>query len=307
VTTIDEGYFYGPFGLTVAQGRSFVAYHDHAKQDMVLQVFEITQEWFMHRLEREGHDGWHSALTVGPIGSLHAVTIDPAGFNGDGIVYTTFAEGVFAPEIAVAGSINYDWGLSIDVASDGTVYVAFFDAAEGVAKVARRNGPDNWEVSVVEPVPSIYRESGRFPQIKVDESNNLYLAYLARSTTPNEGAIRYASGTFGNLTVQEVAMVSDIQVDDMFDFTELGMHGARNIVDLDLDSSGDPVLAYQSRSVTYIARWNGSGFDIEQLPVADGEELRQEVSMELDGADRIHLSFWIESATGPGQICYARR
>ncbi len=156
---------------------------------------------------------------------------------------------------------------------------------------------------IVEDIPSGYTESGRFPQIEVDASGNLHLAYLARGNTQGQGAIRYATGTFGNLTVQEVDVIDDIQVDENFDFTA-GMHGARNIVDIELDSNGRPVLAYQSRSVTYIARGNGSGFDIEELPASSAVELRQQVSFSLDRTDRIHLTYWLNGQ--PGQVCYAR-
>ncbi|MCZ6915326.1 MAG: hypothetical protein O7I93_00995 [Gemmatimonadetes bacterium] len=262
-TTIVQGYFYGPIDIAVGQGKSVVAYHNHGFEDQVLQVFAVAQGWSGHRMVREGHDGWHSSIRLGPLGLVHTATIDPVGFAGDGIVYALFEDGVWTPELAAAGDISYDWGLSLATTDDGTVYIAYFDGDAGVGKIARRNGPDSWGEMIVEGIPSGYTESGRFPQLEFDAAGNLHLAYLARAGTAGRGAIRYATGTFGNLTVQEVDVIDDIQVD-----LPGGKLGARNIVDIELDSNGRPVLVYQSRSVTYIARSNGSGFDIEELPAS---------------------------------------
>lgn len=299
-TTIAEGYFYGPFDIAVGQGTAYVAYHNHGFEDQVLQVFETTQGWVGHRMVRQGHDGWHSSIRLGPLGLVHTATIDPVGFAGDGIVYASFVNGVWAPELAAAGDVSYDWGLSLATAADGTVYIAYFDGDAGVGKIVRRNSPGSWGESIVESVPAGYTESGRFPQMEIDAAGNLHLAYLARGTTSGQGAIRYATGTFGSLTVQEVGLIDDIQVD-----APGGKLGARNIVDLELDSAGRPVLVYQSRSVTYIARTGGGGFDIETLPASIDVTLRQQVSFSLDGMDRIHLTYWLDGQ--PGQVCYARK
>jgi hypothetical protein len=298
-TTIAQGYFYGPFDIAVGQSTPFVAYHDHNFEDQVVQVRDVTQSWLGHRMVREGHDGWHSSIRIGPLGLLHTATIDPVGFAGDGIVYALFENGVWTPELAAPGDISYDWGLSLVIADDGTVSIAYFDGDAGVGKIARRNGPDSWGETIVEAIPAGYTESGRFPQMEIDASGNFHLAYLAQGSTSGQGAVRYATGTFGNLTVQEVDVIDDIQVD-----APGGKLGARNIVDIELDSGGRPVLAYQSRSVTYIARSNGGGFDIEELPASSDVTLRQQVSFSLDGNDRVHLTYWLDGQ--PGQVCYAR-
>ena len=299
-TTIVQGYFYGPIDVAVGTSTSFVAYHDHNFEDQVVQVRENTQGWLSNRMVRQGHDGWHSSIRIGPLGLLHTATIDPVGFAGDGIVYALFENGVWTPELAAAGDIDYTWGVSLVIADDGTIYIAYFDGDAGVSKIARRNGPDSWGEMIVEAIPAGYTESGRFPQMEIDASGTLHLAYLAQGATQRQGAIRYATGVFGNMTVQEVDVIGDLQVDGPG-----GKLGARNIVDIELDTGSNPVLAYQSRSVTYIARSNGAGFAIEELPAAADVTLRQQVSLALDQTDRMHLTYWLDGQ--PGQVCYARR
>ena len=104
------------------------------------------------------------------------------------------------------------------------------------------------------------------------------------------------TGPFGNLTIQDVATIDDIQIGMGLD--------ARNIVNVGLMSDGLPVIACQSKSKTSIARWEAGVFDLEVLVAADGVRLRQQVSMAVDDADRVHLAFW--QGEGAGQVCYGR-
>lgn len=294
--TVAEGYFYGPLDIATRLGSFFIVYHDHTSEDLVLAERVANGAWISHPMANSGHDGWHSSLEVGPSGDVHAGSFDPSGFGGLGVFYGRYANDAWEVELAAPGSFMYDGGLSLALGAGETPYIAFFDDVEGVAKIARRFGPGSWVVEVVEPKGSML-EAGRFPHLIVGEDGaTLHLVYLARASSTS-GVIRYATGLFGNLTIQDVAPIDDIQIG-------MGLE-ARNIVNVGLMSDGSPVIAFQSKSKTSIARWAAGAFDLEVLPAAEGVRLRQQVSMAVDGDDRIHLAFW--QGDFPGQVCYGRR
>ncbi len=294
--TVAEGYFFGPFDLATGLGSVFVAYHDHTSEDLVLAERVAGGAWTSHPMVNPGHDGWHSSLAVGPSGDVHAGSFDPSAFDGLGVFYGRYVNEIWEVDLAAPGSFMFDGGLSLALGAGETSYIAFFDDVEGVAKIARRFGPGSWIVEVVEPKGSML-EAGRFPHLIVgDDGATLHLVYLARAT-PTTGVIRYATGPFGNLTIQDVAPIDDIQIG-------MGLE-ARNIVNVDLMSDGSPVIVFQSKSKTSIARWVAGAFDLEVLQAADGVRLRQQVSMAVDGDDRIHLTFW--QGDFPGQVCYGRK
>jgi len=76
-------------------------------------------------------------------------------------------------------------------------------------------------------------------------------------------------------------------------------------VDIALAPDGSPVLAYQSESVTYIGRWNGGGFDVEELPAESGVTLRQQVSMDIGANGQIHLAYWLDDDVGQEFVALA--
>lgn len=293
--TVADGYFYGPGDIGTGTGSVFVAYHDHTLEDMVLAQ-RGAGGWTLHQMMNPGHDGWHPSLEVGASGDVHAASIDPVQFEGLGVYYGRLDGSDWSIELAAAGSFMYDGGLSLALGDGEAPYIAFFDDVAGVAKIARRTGPDSWVVEVVEPKGTML-EAGRFPHLEVgSDGETLHLVYLARGT-PSSGVIRYATGTFGNLVVQDVAAIDDIQIGSTL--------GARNIVTLGLTSSEAPVIAFQSQSQTTVARWTGGSFQLEELAAPDGVLLRQLVSMAIDASDRIHLAYW--QSDMPGRVCYGRR
>ncbi len=242
------------------------------------------------------HSRTASRVGGGASGDVHAGSFDPSGFSGLGVFYGRYANDTWEVDLAAPGSFIYDGGLSLALGAGETPYIAFFDDVEGVAKIARRLGLGSWIVEVVEPKGSML-EAGRFPHLIVgDDGATLHLVYLARASQTS-GVIRYATGPFGNLTIQDVAPIDDIQIG-------MGLE-ARNIVNVGLMSDGSPVVAFQSKSKTSIARWVSGTFDLEVLAAAEGVRLRQQVSLAIDGNDRIHLTFW--QGDSPGQVCYGRR
>ena len=227
----------------------------------------------------------------GPTGAVHTGTFDPSGFSGVGVNYGLFSGGQWSVEVAAPGNFMYDGGLSLALSSQGTPYIAFFDDVADVGRIARRNGPGDWDVELIQALGGEL-EVGRFPHFLIDDAGVLHVAYLTRNSA-SEGTIRYATGAFGVLTVSDVAPISDIQIDT-------GTDGARNIVGIDFLSDDTPIVIYQSRSVTTVARGNGGGFDLETIPAEAGVRLRQQVSFEIDSTDRVHMTYWQNS----GQVCY---
>lgn len=292
-TTVASGYFYGPIDIDVHSGVPAIVYHDHDREDQVLANRTVSGEWDLEPMANGGHDGWYNSIEVGADGTFHTGTFDPSGFGGVGVNYGRFSGGQWNVEVAAPGSFMYDGGLSLALSPDGTPYIVFFDDVAKVGRIARRNGPGDWEVDVLETLNGEL-ESGRFPQLVIDDAGGLHVAYLARTST-SAGSIRYASGGFGALTVRDVAPINNIQIGP-----STSTDGARSIVDIDLLSDDTPVVVYQSRSVTTVARGNGTGFDLEAIPAVAGVRLRQQVSMEIDSADRIHMTYWQDA----GMVCY---
>ena len=109
-----------------------------------------------------GHDGWYNSIVVDGADTVHTASFDPAAFNGDGVLYGRW-DGTWSVELAAAGRFDYKNGTSIAVATDGTVYVAFYDDMGGRARLARRDMGGQWDVATVESARD-HLERRLFPQ-----------------------------------------------------------------------------------------------------------------------------------------------
>ncbi|MEE8518410.1 MAG: hypothetical protein V3S98_04735, partial [Dehalococcoidia bacterium] len=94
ITTVAEGYFYGPLDVTVGNDdRVHVAYHDHQAAtfdpDLGEAVHAVSDggAYVLTVAEDDGHDGWDNRITTDAAGRPHMVGIDPVEFGGQGVEY----------------------------------------------------------------------------------------------------------------------------------------------------------------------------------------------------------------------------
>ena len=90
----------------------------------------------------------------------------------------------------------------------------------------------------------------------------------------------------------------------------LGHFGARKTSSLVLDKDDNPIVAYSDEEVIKLALWDGSRWNIETVHTAEDLPLGQQVSLRLDNAGVLHLTFADVSRKGghgvTGAVMYAR-
>ena len=87
------------------------------------------------------------------------------------------------------------------------------------------------------------------------------------------------------------------------DFT-IGFTGARDLATLDLDPSGTPIVAFQTRSETNVLRVGGQGVEtLAQFGAPSGTQFRQQTEILVDQSGRTHLTWW-QSGESLGTVCY---
>ncbi len=291
---IATGYFYGPIGIALKDDATpQVVYHDHDLEDQVLAEARSGGNWSLSTMINDGHDGWYNSIVTDDAGNAHTASFYPSGFNGLGVFYGVFDGTSWTTELAAPGSFDYAGGVSIALGDNDTVYIAYFDDGAGVAKLARRKGVDDWEEIIVQPKGTLI-ESGRFPKLAM-VGDTVHMVFLARDTE-SSGTIRYASGTFDNLSVRDVAPIDNI---------EIGFSGARDIATLAVADDGRVAVAYQSKRSTFLALIDDAGIDTEEVSTDVGNGLGQQTSIAI-GADKVHLVIWQSGGT-PGTVRYGVR
>jgi hypothetical protein len=293
-TDVAAEYFYGPIDVgSLADGTPVVAYHDHTLEDQVLAVGDGAGGFTLSPMSNPGHDGWYNALTVDSSDVVHTATYDPSGFSGLGVYYGTW-DGSWTVELAVSGSFDYAGGMSIARASDGSVYIAYFDDGASRGMLARRMTDGTWSTQMIDPDFTDTVETGRFPFLRLDSTNALHVVYLSRDTMTS-GSVRYGTGTWDAMSYEAVGRLDDI---------EIGFDGARNIATLALDPASDaPVIVAQSKTLTWLATRGAGGFVVE--PVASGTTFAQQTSVAVR-AGVIHLVYWQRDGAVPGTVIYGR-
>jgi hypothetical protein len=293
LTTVASGYLYGPMELVLDDNDQPIAvYHDHTREDQVLAIRE-SGGWTQIPMENPGHDGWYNAATIDQSGLLHTASMDPAGFNGRGVMYGFRVDGRWIIEVAAPGSFDYAGGLSI-VAPLSGVHIAYFDDQEGVVKITTGNGPGRWDIVTVEPRGS-FQEVGRFPDMAYDdETGDMHLVYLAR-TSASSGSIRYAKGRPGSFTTSEITTIDDFSI---------GFSGARDIATLALGASGEVIVAVQTMTrLTVFSVGGGTPVTLASFNAGPGVTFGQQTEVALDGQGRIHVTWW-QTGESPGTVCY---
>ena len=303
-TTVATGYFYGPVDIDVtADGRSYIAYHDHEARNFRPElgagvvVFGQGQTWETVRLEDPGHDQWDTDIAVEDDGTWHFAGIDPQPFGSrDGLEYATNAFGAPRVEQVGTGPLPYEFGVSIELAPDGSVGIGYFDAAEADLGYAQRAAGETggWTLTTVDSEGDV----GRYPALAYDDAGNPHLSYFAAKG--GGGTVRHAwRGGDGSWQTEDVGPLADVRP---------GMTGAHKITAIAIDGAGRPHVMFTDRKSVFHGVRESAGWTTTTIFESTGATLGQLIEFALDGQDRPHATFFeVTSTSGPlmGDIIYA--
>ena len=304
VTTIAEGYFYGPLDIAIGpDDTAYVVYHDHQdtrfqpeKGDATLAI-STNDEWSVDALLDEGHDGWDTRITVDANGVVHISAIDPEDFGGKGVEYYSQDEsGKWSVEEVGSGPMTYKHGTAVAVDSNGVPHISYFDQANQDLALASKVG-SAWNIATVDDEG----DTGPFSSLAIGQDGRIHISYLLRHPSFFSGTVKYA-------TKGQADTTWDIRVvDDLPDLT-FGFIGARNLTSMAVDSKGVPWIAYADEKVVKLAVWDGSGWEIDTIVGAEDVELGQLVSLKLDSEDSPHVAYFEVTDKSPlnGRIKYAK-
>ncbi|MGC6508466.1 MAG: hypothetical protein ACON4U_08620 [Myxococcota bacterium] len=161
-----------------------------------------------------------------------------------------------------AGFTN-DWGswLAMEILSDGTPVIGYYDKTEGGLGVAKLAGT-NWnhqEVDGYKDEQGLDQgDRGKYIDMVVDSADNIWLSYY----DINLKNLRYAYYDSAN----------DSWTNDIADTGGGGSPDAGLFSSITLDGNGSPVIAHYdaNRGDLRVASWTGSGF--EGTVVDEGED-----------------------------------
>lgn len=296
VSTVSTGYFYGPLDIQLdSDGVPHITYHSHDTEDLAYAV-RRDDIWEVAQVVDPGHDGWDGSLAIGSGGVVQATSIDPSQFGSrSGVEYALFDGQQWSVEEIGSGPTQYEFGTSLALDSTGRPHVAWYDDSERALKLGVKDG-GSWVISTVDSAGDV----GRFPSLEIDSLDYPVITYY-ESLASGRGRIKFARWDGASW---------DIQVIDEVDEVALGHFGARKNSSLVLDDAGNPIVAYSDERVLKLAMWQEDAWHIEIVETAGSSPLGQQVSLALDGAGILHLTFAeVERKGSPGvqgAIRYAR-
>ena len=155
------------------------------KHDSVFHLVGVlNSQWRHYILNQDGSTFSYftsptiTSLAVGPLGYL----VGASGGNQIYIYRFNLSTNTWGGPELVDGSQTLS-NPAIAVASDGTIWVAYYDGYGDNLKVARSNG-SGWDVWFVDTAGNV----GQFPQITVDASNIAHVTYYDATN----GHLKYA-------------------------------------------------------------------------------------------------------------------
>ena len=273
ISTVSEGYFYGPLDIKVdEEGAPHVVWHNHDNEDGAYAIL-VDGRWDVQGIDHPGHDGWDPTLAIDSEGRPHYASIDP---SQSGIEYATVDEGAWKVEEVGSGPVPYEFGTGIILDPQGRPHVVWFDEESAALKHAVKDAGE-WDISTIDGDGDV----GRFPSLVMDSLGNPAVTYYERVTS-SEGHIKYARWDGSQWTTQRVG-----KLDAVF----LGHFGARRNSALVLDEDDYPIVAYSDQEVMKLAWWDGSQWNLETVLTAADSPLGQQVSLGLDSRGVLHLTF----------------
>jgi MYXO-CTERM domain-containing protein len=274
---------------------------------------------------RLGRVGQHSEMAVGPDGSYWVSAYNAS--YGDLMVANVFDQGrvpdeawqfldgipegpVAVPGSDIRGGIREpgpDVGLytSIATAETGEVVISYFAKETGSLKVATFAG-DTWATHDVD-IGSLgddvqgFEIAGQYSSIVIGNDGLATVAYFV-NVSDDEGhrtevrlarasAAAPSSAADWSIAVVEATPVEVTGEPDPLNIPE----GSGLFIDVDLDSAGEPVLAYYDRTggALRVAASDGAGgFAVTTLDGGDGaRDVGWYPGLAVDSQDRVHVSY----------------
>ena len=297
ITTVAEGYFYGPLDIAVGPDDvAHISYHDHDEEDAAYAILD-NGEWRVDTLFDPGHDGWDNRIVVDASGRPHISAIHPKEFGGNGVEYYHQDEsGEWVVENVGTGPLTYKYATSVAIDPEGNAHIAYYDQSDNDLALASRSSSGDWRISKVDTEG----DTGLFTSLLIDEGGRYHISYLQK-TSETSGVVKYATKAASD-AAWEIA-----EIDTLSKLT-FGFIGARNITSVVVDGAGNPWIAYTDEKLINLAVWNGSAWELGTAVDAGPETLGQLVSLKLDSEDQPHIAYFIVTNKGPlaGQVKYAK-
>ena len=305
VTTIAEGYFYGPLDISIGPDDAVhIAYHDHQensfqpdKGDAVYATLASSGDggWQIEPVFDEGHDGWDNRIVVDAEGRPHMSALDPEDFDGNGVEYYFRDDsGEWLVETIGTGPLTYKYSTAIAIDPDGKPHIAYHDQKNKDLALASRDA--GWNIQTVDREG----ETGKFASFVITPDGRFHISYFTR-LSDTSGTVKYATKGPGDSTwqISEVGNLENLT---------FGFLGARNITSVAVDSAGNPWIAYSDEKTVKLAVLDGSVWQEHFVVQAGGSTLGQLVSLKLDQSDSPHIVYFEVTDRRPlnGVVRYAK-
>ena len=301
ITTVAEGYFYGPLDLAVGpDDAAHIAWHDHQalqfEPDKGDAAYAVLRDgaWTTEAAEHQGHDGWDNRITTDSDGNPHMSGIDPRGFGGNGLeYYFRDADGQWLVERVPTESLEYTFATSIAIDPNGSPHITYYDDDDKNLMIASRDA-SGWTVAAIDTDG----DAGYFSELVIDDAGRFHVSYMEK-TSDSTGSVKYATRASANEN-WNISVVGELA-----DLT-FGFNGARHSTSIALDSEGRPWVAFSDRKHVYVAVQDGDGWATVQAFDSGFQTLGQLVTLALDGQDNAHIAFFQATNLQPlqGRVKY---
>ena len=300
LTTVAEGYFYGPVDIALGpDGVPFIAYHDHqdtgfnpALGDEVIAMMQ-DGAWKLSTVEDDGHDGWDNSIVVDGDGNWHTAAVDPSQFgSSDGVEYATNSGGEIIVTSVSDGPVAYEFGTAIQLNNEGTPGITYYDNVAQTLKYAEL-GPDGWSVSTVDDDG----DAGRYAALSYDSEGSAHISYFVFQSQ-NGGVVRHAWLDGSGWQIEDVDVLDDVVP---------GHVGARKITAIVMDENDIPHIAYADQGRIVYGLRNEEGWSVQEVSSASERQFGQLVEMALDSDGNPHLVWFEVENPSPltGEVIYA--
>lgn len=246
-----------------AGGKAHIAYTDYTNGDLEYAT-NAGGAWALATMDSAGTVGWHPSITLDATGVLYVSYNDAT--NGDLRLLTSKEFTRAFSTIESAGYVGWFCTMKMDAADQ--LHVAYVERNIERLRYATYAG-GAWAFSTVDTF-GMY--GGGYVSLALDANAKVHLAYF--DDTTNE--LRYANNVTGPWAVSVI---------------DTGLGGAGGQNDLAIDRLGNPHVVYYD-SITYQLKYAVHTGGVWSTEVAASGSMGSAVSLELDGADKAHISYY---------------
>ena len=294
ITTVTEGYFYGPQDIAInpVTNHPAIVYHDHNKGggNEIYVAYDGSQ-WIETLISSNGHDGWDNSIAFDSKGIPHTVSVDP---GGGGLEYATIIDGEWVKRTISSTSTFYQYATSIVLDSNDTPHVVYYvDDQNTLYYLTKVDGA--WLSGKID------ENGGMFPSMILDQNGNLQVAYY-QQLNGDTGKVKYAVFDGSAWTITDI--------DDLQN-APISRTGARRITALKQDVFGKIHVSYGDRDLVVFATLDDNEWKKDTVVdvTASGIMLGAQTSLVIDDQGFPHIVYfeWTSFSQGTGIIKYAVR